>query len=229
VPRWARLRRVVSASRRYGDAHFELSFSTGAGPAEPDPSANPGAISFSRFARTGRTLSRFCESVLQAQDCFDTGQNTHFVFEPEGMATAWLIREDRDHGPAPRLWPGICGAPDLFANDFSRPCVILSGIDRVGALHEGQRFCTPPPSAAEIPDDSSAMTEAATPVVSPVEPTPLPATDIASPIDVAPTVPSSSSHVGGCSLAPSHSSPTGAVAAALVALALAIVRRRKTS
>ena len=34
-------------------------------------------------ATTSRPLSNPCQSVVHAMDCFDTGQDTHLVFETE--------------------------------------------------------------------------------------------------------------------------------------------------
>jgi hypothetical protein len=195
--------------------HVEQSFSTGSGPAEPQPAAAPGAIAASRRGQSERPLSDFCNAVLQAQDCFDTGQDTHFVFAPEGTATAWLVREDRQYGHGPLLWPAECGAPDFFSHQDSQPCVILSGIDRAGVLHEGQRACAPAPALAApaIPARGQAM---------------------APPMDIAPVAPAASSmtpstHVGGCSLLASRNSSARPLLSALLALSLAVSQRRRAT
>jgi len=193
--------------------HFEQSFSTGSGPADAQPAAAPGAVTASRQAHSEWPRSDFCDSVLWAQGCYDTGQDTHFLFEPEGSATAWLIRED--DGPqgarVPVLWPAECGTPNLFAHSSEQPCVTLSGIDRAGILHKGQSVCAPEVAVAE-----PAMAP-------PIEPPP--------PLDVT-TSPSAASsataspHVGGCSLRTSPTSCTRPLLGALLVLALAVSRRR---
>jgi len=132
-----------------GQVHVEQTFTTGNGPAEPQPGAAPGAVTTSRRADSDFAPPDFCYRVLWAQDCYDSGQDTHFSFEPSGSAEAWLVRHDPEYGQAPLLWPAECGAPDVFAQASSNPCVTLSGIDQMGALHEGQSVCAPAAVAAE--------------------------------------------------------------------------------
>jgi len=213
-------------SGRFGDAHIEQTFSTGNGPAELQPGAAPGTVTPSRWAYSDFALSDFCDQVLWAQGCFDTGQDTHFLFAPSGSAQAWLVQEDRVNGGAPLLWPAECGAPDFFSDAFARPCVTLTGIDQIGALHEGQSVCAPAAVAAEPAEDSDDTSTRSPP---PVAPAAGPAMGEASPVDVAPVAATPSAprtRAGGCSLPTSRRSSSAPLAAALSLLALAALRRR---
>lgn len=122
-----------------GAGSFEVSFTTGADPAALDFGADPGTVT----ARAQRevTLSPLCEAVLQTQDCFDTGQDTHFTFEPSGSAEAWII-ESGDSLSQYNLWPAACGTPELYLHSSARPCATLHGIDIGGKVHGGQSVCT---------------------------------------------------------------------------------------
>ncbi|HWO14988.1 MAG TPA: hypothetical protein VNN80_36045, partial [Polyangiaceae bacterium] len=114
----------------------ELSFTTGAGPAPSDPGAAPGHVEVE--AKTDVQFSPLCGAVLQTQDCFDTGQDTHLTFSPSGTAEAWLIESESGDVD---FWPAECGAPDLFLHSMELPCVTLHGIDAAGAVHGGEPVC----------------------------------------------------------------------------------------
>jgi hypothetical protein len=118
---------------------FELGFTTGAGPAQPDPGVTPTGSSV--LARSESTLSAMCKAVLATQDCFDTGQDTYYVFEPGTAAKAWLIQSSSTYRGVD-LWPAECGAPQLFLHSSTRPCATLHGIDAAGATHTGEEMCT---------------------------------------------------------------------------------------
>lgn len=119
---------------------LELRFTTGPGPAPDGPPSAPGEVVATIHAE--RPLSALCESVLQTQDCFDTGQNTYFQFEPSGAAQAWLIESAGTYNGV-NLWPADCGPPQLYLYAESRPCVTLHAIDETGATVRGEEVCTP--------------------------------------------------------------------------------------
>jgi hypothetical protein len=124
-----------------GGVSFELGFTTGSGPASPNAGVAPGAVTTSRSSSFEG--SALCRAALSTQDCFDTGQNTYFKFTPSVDTVGWLIQSDSGYR-AINLWPGECGAPQLFAHDSSSPCVTLHAIDAVGATHASQRVCSDP-------------------------------------------------------------------------------------
>jgi hypothetical protein len=194
---------------------FELTFTTGAGPAAPDPTAAPGDIVPSSSSE--RPLSERCSAALWTQDCFDQGQDTYYQFTPSGNAKGWVLMTDSSYRPL-NVWPGECGAPILFTNAFDGPCATLYGIDAAGQLHAGQHVCA----------------EAATPLPRPSQPTAA-ANDRPAANDT-PAAETSrgyatnavqSSSGGGCSLARARSERSlhGALAFALSLAALARGRR----
>jgi hypothetical protein len=121
-----------------GNPSFELRFTTGSGPASPDISVAPVAVTTSH-ARDYEA-SALCRAALNTQDCFDTGQNTYYEFTPSADAVGWVIQSDAGYRPI-NLWPGECGAPRLFGSDHSSPCVTLHAIDASGATHASERVC----------------------------------------------------------------------------------------
>jgi hypothetical protein len=172
-----------------------LTFTTGSGPSDPDPGAAPGEVGVGRESEV--SLSSLCDEVLWTQDCFDTGQNTHFVFAPAGTAKGWLIESPTTLNRI-NVWPAECGSPELFLHDRFTPCVTLHGIDAAGALHTGREVCAPaagadPPAADPPAADSS--------------------------VDVV-------SDESGCSLVAAGSRGFGVLALALAGLASVVVRRR---
>ena len=122
---------------------FELSFTTGGGPAAPDPGAAPGAVTASHAFELG--LSSRCQAALNTQDCFDTGQNTYYAFTPTNRAVGWVVVSDSGFRPI-NLWPGECGAPLLFGSDRVGPCATVYGIDPSGSPHPGERVCAVTPT-----------------------------------------------------------------------------------
>lgn len=118
---------------------FERSFTTGAGPVASDPGAAPGNVR--GYAEREVSLSPLCQAVLDTQDCFDTGQDTHYTFAPSGTAKAWLIQSE-DSYRGVDVWPAECGTPELFLHSGELPCVTLHGIDAAGNVHAGERTCT---------------------------------------------------------------------------------------
>jgi hypothetical protein len=93
-------------------------FTTGAGPA---PAPAPGRPKVDRQTTSDtRDLSPACAAALQVGGCFDTGENTHLVFETTSRPLYWLI-ERKPGGTGdwrpPTLWPGECGPPGDFIHD----------------------------------------------------------------------------------------------------------------
>jgi hypothetical protein len=133
-------------------SRFDLTFTTGSGPAQADATAAPGQVTAGR--QDGVALSPECLAALSTQDCFDTGQNTQFTFTPTGSAKGWLMVSESGYSNV-NLWPGECGAPRLFLHDFPAPCVTLHGIDASGATHAGERVCASEAGAPAPPLDAS--------------------------------------------------------------------------
>jgi hypothetical protein len=203
----------------YGDpgAVFELTFTTGNGPAAPDPGAAPGdVVTSSSFERA---LADSCKAALGTQDCFDTGQDTYYQFTPAGSAKGWILVSDSAYRPI-AIWPGECEAPTLFRSSFSAPCATLYGIDASGELHPGQHVCTE--AATPVPDSNSRETDEPPPSA-PVRP------PDGEPSAAANENPSPSANLaqsrtdGGCSI--SRPRPTTALAAATLGLSLAALAR----
>jgi len=122
-------------------ASFELTFTTGDGPAAADLSAAPGRVTPTSYREVqGAPLSPACLAALSTQDCFDVGQDTYYEFAPTGHAVGWLIASESSFRSV-NLWPGECGSPRLLGNSADVPCVTLHGIDASGVAHAGERVC----------------------------------------------------------------------------------------
>jgi hypothetical protein len=187
---------------------FELEFTTGSGPASPNASVAPGAVTTSRSSSFEG--SALCRAALSTQDCFDTGQNTYFKFTPSADTVGWLIQSDAGYRPI-NLWPGECGAPQLFAHDSSSPCVTLHAIDAVGATHASQRVCSDPNDVndASSPNDVNSPNDAGP-------------NDVASPSG--PNSPNDAS----CTLPTTSSTQHPSTPLSLLGLALALTWRTRT-
>jgi hypothetical protein len=208
---------------------FELTFTTGPGPAAADPAAAPGAIVPSSSAE--RQLSERCAAALWTQDCFDQGQDTYYQFAPSGSAKGWVLMTDSSYRPL-NVWPGECGAPILFSDAFDGPCATLYGIDAAGQLHTGQHVCAE--AATPLPGASPGTREEP-PAAGPVRPPEGEATAAANDTPDGATSrgsatnPVQNSRSGGCSLlaAPSERALGAALALGLSLAALA--RRRRSA
>jgi hypothetical protein len=207
---------------------FELTFTTGAGPAVADPAAAPGAIVPSSSSE--RPLSERCSAALSTQDCFDQGQDTYYQFAPSGTAKGWVLMTDSSYRPL-NVWPGECGAPVLFSDSFDGPCATLYGIDAAGQLHPGQHVCaeaaTPLPGANPSPPQEPPATGPSSPPA--VEATAA-ATDTPDPVTSrgSATNPVQGSRTAGCSL-PAAPSERALHAALALGLSLALLGRRRRS
>lgn len=207
---------------------FELTFTTGPGPAAADPASAPGAIAASSSAE--RQLSERCAAALWTQDCFDQGQDTYYQFAPSGNAKGWVLMTDSSYRPL-NVWPGECGAPILFGDAFDGPCATLYGIDAAGQLHPGQHVCAE--AATPLPGASRSNPEEP-PAAGPVSPPEGEATAAANDTPEratsrgSATNPVQSSRSSGCSL-PAATSERGLPAALALGLSLAALARRRSA
>jgi hypothetical protein len=211
---------------------LELTFTTGAGPANVDPGAAPGVVVTS--SSTEGMLSELCDTALWTQGCFDTGQDTYYRFTPSGSAKGWLLMANGFSQPR-AVWPGECGAPTLFGGRYEAPCATLYGIDATGELHAGEEVCAP--AATPLPDPSRqdmgepTTTAAVTPPEG--EPTASNDTSASEASRGSATIPVQSSTNGGCSLAAMSPISTGfdarvcGIALGVGLTALGRIRRRR--
>jgi hypothetical protein len=137
---------VVPATRQDAAAstpiNLSFHFTTGDG---PGPNAPPATPTVSRvWPTTTRTLSEACQAAVSAMDCFDTGQNTHLVFETAVRPVAfYIVPESSGSIPWTMLWPGDCGDPEVFVDSQSactgRYRVVAVG--PTGATSSAQASC----------------------------------------------------------------------------------------
>jgi hypothetical protein len=99
-------------------------------------------------ATTSRPLSNQCQSVVHAMDCFDTGQDTHLVFQTEARPFLWIVeRVPMAMGESPvfTLWPGECELPEVFLDSSAaRTCFRqyrLHAVEGTGLRASSQPFC----------------------------------------------------------------------------------------
>lgn len=102
---------------KYTNSTNELSFSftTGAGPAASGPPAGPAIRGVT--ATPARDLSPMCAAAVSAMDCFDTGQDTHLIFDTDAKPVLFFVTGPEI--PWAMLWPGECGAPEIFVGECS--------------------------------------------------------------------------------------------------------------
>ncbi|HEY0712930.1 MAG TPA: hypothetical protein VGF45_09675 [Polyangia bacterium] len=94
---------------------LSFTFTTGAG-VVPFPKIAVPTVDRVTLARQ-RPLSAACTEVWQATGCFDTGQDTHAIFETVGRPLFWLVQQVPTRvgeTPTPTLWPASCGDPELY-------------------------------------------------------------------------------------------------------------------
>ncbi|MET0388218.1 MAG: hypothetical protein ABW321_19755, partial [Polyangiales bacterium] len=116
----------------------ELKFRTGTGPAMK-PAAAPRIVAHETSREPWRDHP--CADIIQAQDCFDTGQSVLVSVEPapETDAQAWVLS-----GDSTALWPARCGDPALYVHDSREPiCVTLQRVGIGGLLSEPTEYCVP--------------------------------------------------------------------------------------
>ena len=122
-------------------------FTTGEGPSSLEAPAPPEIDRVS--ATQSRELDELCTAVWS--DCYDTGQNTHVMFHVAGPAPlAWVVERVPQAPQAGesyvfRLWPGICGTPEIYTtmaetNGCFRSYRVHAG-DLTGRTAASQPFC----------------------------------------------------------------------------------------
>lgn len=82
--------------------------------------------------RPSRELSETCARALASFDCFDSGQDTHFVVDARAAPAYVVAASRREDGVRLQqgLWPGDCGPPELFLASRTREVCI--GVATVG-------------------------------------------------------------------------------------------------
>jgi hypothetical protein len=99
-------------------------FTTGDSPAS-DPPPPPPTVDTVLITKT-RAFDAVCTAVWS--DCYDTGQDTHLLFNDTGPTPlAWLLervaeRPDAGETSTFRLWPSICGTPELYLRGPTPNC-----------------------------------------------------------------------------------------------------------
>lgn len=88
-----------------------------------------------------RQLSATCQAAVAAIDCFDQGQDTHFVVDTPPAAGFLLTASSRERGPFQHaLWPGDCAQPEAFlSGDGPDVCIELSTISFAGVSSSRRR------------------------------------------------------------------------------------------
>jgi hypothetical protein len=96
-------------------------FETGMGPVAAPLPAVPVVERQTRL--TVRAFSPMCAAAWHAMDCFDTGQDTHLVFETASRPLLFYV-EPLASGLLPwsMAWPGVCGDPEVFIRSGGPPC-----------------------------------------------------------------------------------------------------------
>jgi hypothetical protein len=192
------------------DTALTVHFRTGAGPA---PSDLPPALAIKRMTGLGmRELSRQCTDVWQAMDCFDTGQDTHVVFETDTRPRLFFVTPVGDGRSVPwtMAWPGVCGDPEVFVRGLQG----CQGTHRITAVdHTGAAVSTEVACNAQLP---------ATPP-SP-GPTPDPATPGAGPAPAGATPPAEPA--AGCAVIAALAGRPSSAQVLLAAALVALLRRR---
>jgi hypothetical protein len=103
-------------------APIQLRFTTGAGPQPVPPPTVPTVTRVT--ASHDRALSDDCRAAWNAMDCFDTGQDTHVIFETEAHPLFFVVEplQGATSVPWPITWPGSCGNPEIYVgSDNGRP------------------------------------------------------------------------------------------------------------
>ena len=111
-------------------------------------------------ATSSRPLSTLCQSVVHAMDCFDTGQDTHLIFETEVRPFLWIVEKvpmAMGESPVFTLWPGECELPEVFLDSSAaRTCsrqYRLHAVEGTGLKASGQPFC-PSQLVRALPPDA---------------------------------------------------------------------------
>ncbi len=121
------------------ESTLSWTFTTGDGPA---PASLPRTLAINRItALPERELSPVCEQAWQAMDCFDTGQDTHVVFETDARPVMFFVLPLGSGSSVPWTigWPGVCGSPEVYVREASG----CRGPHRIFAVaHTGEAVTT---------------------------------------------------------------------------------------
>jgi hypothetical protein len=148
----------VKATSDQPPVELSWTFTTGDG---PSPAAAPAPPEIERVTTTrDRSFDALCMAVWYG--CYDTGQDTHVLFEAAGdVPLAWVVETvpaapQAGETSAFRLWPGVCGIPEVFTqaaavNQCTRPYRVHAG-DVSGRTAASSPVCASPTT----PDPGSA-------------------------------------------------------------------------
>lgn len=133
---------VLEDGSEGGEQVATVTFETGAGAHQgPLPRAElqglSGTSDWSHF-------SELCQRVIKAQDCYDTGQDTHALLDVEGEAPLYVVsRRPNEEGDfqRPVVWPGACGAPSVYVRQDERACYTVHALDETGRAVSSQEVC----------------------------------------------------------------------------------------
>lgn len=140
---------TTTATGPEGPVTLELRFTTGTGMAAAVETPVLSNLRLDPYEAP--SVPHTCPAVLEAQDCFDTGQDVVVRADATGNPTLWVLWSypAGDAGPvAPRLlasWPGECGAPsyvthrDRFEMDPS--CLRVTAVGANGEISQSNFLC----------------------------------------------------------------------------------------
>jgi hypothetical protein len=140
---------TTTATGPEGPVTLELRFTTGTGTAAAVETPVLSNLRLDPYEAP--SVPHTCPAVLEAQDCFDTGQDVVVRADATGNPTMWVLWSypAGDAGPvAPRLlasWPGECGAPsyvthrDRFEMDPS--CLRVTAVGANGEISQSNFLC----------------------------------------------------------------------------------------
>ncbi len=140
---------TTTATGPEGPVTLELRFTTGTGMATAVETPVLSNLRLDPYEAP--SVPHTCPAVLEAQDCFDTGQDAVVRADATGTPTLWVLWRypAGDAGPvAPQLlasWPGECGAPsyvthrDRFETDPS--CLRVTAVGANGETSQSNFLC----------------------------------------------------------------------------------------
>jgi hypothetical protein len=148
---------ALEPSTRYPDVVASFRFTTGAGPVAPELPPLPTV--FRTILTQRRALSPECTAAVNTMDCFDTGQDTHLVFETTARPLLFIVvpLPGTRSVPWAIAWPGTCGDPEVFiASGNVHPSCSNNGhriwsVSRTGELRTADPSCPPSPSLPAPP------------------------------------------------------------------------------
>jgi hypothetical protein len=175
---------VRIAANNPADPPLSFTFTTAAG---PTPVPAPVAPQVSRLtALSSRPLSETCTAAWEQVDCYDTGQNSHLVFETTVRPLLFLIerRNSLSSGRVTKLWPGACGDPEVYTHErdgttCGGDVYRIGAVDLTGAVLWAAAPCNAAPDAG-APDVSVADAGAVDAGIADAR-----AVEVSAPVDVA--------------------------------------------